>query len=325
MKLPQLGRVKLKGRKLPKTMPKMVTVSKDTTGRYWTSFSVAKHVRPIPRPPRKSVGIDLGINCFAALSTGERVENPRHLAQDEKRLKKLQQRMARQTKGSKRRMRTTKRIARLHSHIACKRLDFLHKVTMDLVRRFRVICVESLNVKGMMTSAKGTVENPGTNVRQRAGSTAPSPTRGGGRSSSSCRTRRHGTDADWWRSTNGSHRASCARRAVRRTPSSPCRSEPGHARTATPSTTATATPRSTSKSKDSDKPTTARGTRSALTRTREQGKCTPLANRGSDRPSRVSVNRCTPQREASVGNTCDHDDGGMPKRSEPMTNAPSKH
>ena len=169
MKLPQLGPVKLKGRKLPKTMPRMVTVSKDTTGRYWASFSVAKHVRPIPRPPRKSVGIDLGINCFAVLSTGEQVENPRHLAQDEKRLKKLQQRMARQTKGSKRRMRTTKRIARLHAHIACKRLDFLHKVTMDLVRRFRVICVESLNVKGMMTSAKGTVENPGTNVRQKSG------------------------------------------------------------------------------------------------------------------------------------------------------------
>ena len=169
MKLPELGTVKLKGRKLPKAMPKMVTVSKDTTGRYWVSFSVLKHPPTIRRPAQRSVGIDLGINCFAVLSTGERIENPRHLAQDETYLKRLQKRLARQVKGSRRRMRTAKRIAKLHARIACKRLDFLHKVTMDLVRRFHVICVESLNVKSMMTSAKGTVENPGTNVRQKSG------------------------------------------------------------------------------------------------------------------------------------------------------------
>ena len=169
MKLPQLGTVKLKGRKLPSAMPRMVTVSKDTTGRYWASFSVMKHVQTSPRPSHKCVGVDLGINCFAVLSTGERIENPRHLARDETSLKKLQKRLARQAKGSKRRTRTTRRIAKLHARIACRRLDFLHKVTTDLVRRFRVICVEALNVKGMMASATGTVENPGTNVRQKSG------------------------------------------------------------------------------------------------------------------------------------------------------------
>ena len=78
LKLPQLGTVKLKGRKLPKAMPKMVTVSKDTTGRYWVSFAVTKHPGTTPRPEQWSIGIDLGISCFAVLSTGERIENPRH-------------------------------------------------------------------------------------------------------------------------------------------------------------------------------------------------------------------------------------------------------
>ena len=66
-------------------------------------------------------------------------------------------------------MRTTKRIARLHARIACKRLDFLHKVTTNLVKRLRVICIEALNIKGMMASAQGTIESPGTNVRQKSG------------------------------------------------------------------------------------------------------------------------------------------------------------
>ena len=160
MKLPQLGAVKLKGRKLPKNMPRMVTVSKDAAGRYWTSFSVLKHVETIREAAMASVGSTSGELLRRTQQRRAHRESPAPRSGRE-----IPQEAATTSgppnQGSKRRMRTAKRIARLHARIAWCRLDFLHKVTSDLVRRFRVICVESLNVKGMMASAAGTVEKPG--------------------------------------------------------------------------------------------------------------------------------------------------------------------
>ena len=103
MVLPNIGPVKLRGRALPSTMPKMVTVSRDATGRYWTSFAVEEEVKPAPEPVRYSVGIDVGARYLATLSSGERIENPRSLQRHAARLAKEQQRLGRQKKGSNRR------------------------------------------------------------------------------------------------------------------------------------------------------------------------------------------------------------------------------
>jgi len=96
------------------------------------------------------VGIDFGIDRLATLSNGERVANPRHLRKMLAKLAKLQRTLARRCKGSGRWRRRRLKVARLHARIADSRTDFLAKLTTDLVRRFDLIGIEDLDVRGMM-------------------------------------------------------------------------------------------------------------------------------------------------------------------------------
>ena len=165
--LPRLGAVKLRGYTLPEQMPKMATVSRDTAGRYWVSFSVEGAIREAPAPVRVSVGIDAGARRLATLSTGERIENPRSLRRYAEHMKHLKQRLARQCKGSNRRNKTRHRIARCHARIADCRREHLHRVTTRIVHESQVICVETLNVRGMTQSARGTRAKPGKGVKRK--------------------------------------------------------------------------------------------------------------------------------------------------------------
>ncbi|WP_203595995.1 RNA-guided endonuclease InsQ/TnpB family protein [Actinomadura bangladeshensis] len=85
------------------------------------------------------------------------------------RLKRLLRRLARARRGSNRRARVKAAIARLKARETDRRKDWVEKTSTDLARRFDVIAVEDLNVRGMTRSAKGTIDAPGANVRQKAG------------------------------------------------------------------------------------------------------------------------------------------------------------
>lgn len=97
-----------------------------------------------------SVGIDLGIECFATLSTGEQVSNPKHYRRAEQALRKAQRRVSRRKKGSQRRRKAKVLLAKAHLKVKRARLDFCHKVAADLVERFDVLHVENLNIRGML-------------------------------------------------------------------------------------------------------------------------------------------------------------------------------
>lgn len=129
--------------------PTTVTVSKDTAGRYFVSFLVEEEVPALP-PCAAVVGVDLGVTSLAALSTGEKIPNPKQLAKSAKRLKRAQQALSRKPKGSKNREKARCRVARIHAKIADQRLDGLHKLTTRLIHENQVICVESLAVKNMV-------------------------------------------------------------------------------------------------------------------------------------------------------------------------------
>jgi len=88
----------------------------------------------------------------AILSTGERIEAPRSLRRYEAKLRRLNKEQSRRTKGGKNRQKTKTKLAKLHERIANIRRDVTHKLTTDLVSRFRVIGIEDLNVKGMARS-----------------------------------------------------------------------------------------------------------------------------------------------------------------------------
>ena len=99
--------------------------------------------------PQSCVGIDVGLNTFAALSTGERVENPRFFRKAETELKYAQRRLSRKEKGSNNRRKAVKRVAKIHERIKAQRRDFAHQESRKLANRFDLIGVEALNIKGL--------------------------------------------------------------------------------------------------------------------------------------------------------------------------------
>ena len=135
------------------------TVSRDACGDYWCTVSFEDGTLPEPKAKvRKetTVGIDVGIPEFAVLSSGEKIPNPRFSEREEKRIAKAQRCLAKKHRGtkdevpSKRYVRYRTKLARIHRSIENRRTDFLQKLTTDLIQRFETVCVENLNVKGMM-------------------------------------------------------------------------------------------------------------------------------------------------------------------------------
>ena len=101
---------------------------------------------------RPEVGIDMGLETFAALSTGELIENPRWSRSAEEKLATLQRRRARCKKGSRKYAELSRQIRRLHEHTANQRRDFQHKESAKIAARFGLIAVEDLNIKGLARS-----------------------------------------------------------------------------------------------------------------------------------------------------------------------------
>lgn len=136
-------------RPLPKECkPRSVTVSKDPSGRYFVSILVEEDIVSLPVTPQ-TIGVDLGITSLVALSTGEKVGNPQFLRNDEKKLARAQRSLAKKRKGSKNREKARRKVARIHARIADRRRDYQHQLSTRIVRENQVICVETLNVKGM--------------------------------------------------------------------------------------------------------------------------------------------------------------------------------
>ncbi|MEG4802857.1 RNA-guided endonuclease TnpB family protein [Microcoleus sp. ARI1-B5] len=141
----------IRSRQLP-SEPSSVTVIKDCADRYFLSFVV--EVEPIQTDTENpSIGIDLGIKTFAVMSNGEKAESPDYKKLDRK-VRKLQRKLAKQPKDSKRRNITRIRIAKLHNQIADTRKDFLHKLSTKVVSENQTIVLEDLNVSGMVKNHK---------------------------------------------------------------------------------------------------------------------------------------------------------------------------
>lgn len=146
--LAKIGNIKVAwSRELP-SLPSSITVLLNTAGQYHISCVV--EVEPVIVPAvHASVGIDLGIKTFAFPSHGDPIQSPGYARLDRK-IRRFQRKLARQTKGSNRWHQTKRRIAKLHLKIANIRKDFLHKTSTRLVRDNQIISLEDLNVKGMV-------------------------------------------------------------------------------------------------------------------------------------------------------------------------------
>ncbi len=133
--------------------PSTVTVTREADGRWFVSCRVVVGV-DAPAPANEAVGVDLGLTHFATLSTGEKIDNPRHLAQRQKRIARLQRTLARKKRGSSNRRKARLRLARALSRVRDARRDFLHKLSSRLVRENQTVCLETLSVKGMLRAKR---------------------------------------------------------------------------------------------------------------------------------------------------------------------------
>jgi putative transposase len=126
-----------------------LTISRDTSGRYFVSILVETDLRPLKKA-KAEVGIDVGIKTLATTSDGEKIENPRPLLGREKRLKRLVRRLSRKFKGGANRKKARLKVAKLHAKISDARRDTLQKFTTKIIRENQAIFVEGLNVAGMV-------------------------------------------------------------------------------------------------------------------------------------------------------------------------------
>ncbi|ARV61358.1 transposase [Nostocales cyanobacterium HT-58-2] len=187
--LAKIGNIKpIWSRSLPSS-PTSVTVIKDCANRYFLSFVVeiepihvdVTHLSPRNRASlitsstrlvpqinktkagsishvedlvkNQSIGIDLGLKTFAVMSNGDKAFSPDYSKHDRK-IRKLQRKLARQHKGSKHRERTRLRIAKKHNQIADLRKDFLHKLSTKVVSENQAIVLEDLNISGMVKNRR---------------------------------------------------------------------------------------------------------------------------------------------------------------------------
>jgi putative transposase len=166
--VPKVGWVRFR---LTRPVPngvKSYRVTRDRAGRWHVAFT---HIPDSIAGPADAsvVGIDRGVAVSAALSTGELLHAPSLAPGELRRLKVLQQRLARCKRGSNRRARTKRAIAKLKAREKDRRKDWVEKTTTDLARRFDLVRVEALDSRAMTRSARGTIEQPGTGVTRKRG------------------------------------------------------------------------------------------------------------------------------------------------------------
>nr|DAK84271.1 MAG TPA: endonuclease [Caudoviricetes sp.] len=127
-----------------------VTISKTPSGKYFASvFTEEECITPIEKSG-KSVGVDLGLKDFLITSEGEIFKNNKYTRKYERKLSIAQKHLSRKKKDSKGFENQRLKVAKIHEKISNSRADYLHKCSISLVRRYDTICIEDLNVKGMM-------------------------------------------------------------------------------------------------------------------------------------------------------------------------------
>ena len=168
VRIPKVGWVRFRWSRAVPSDVRSYRVTMDRAGRWHVAFAAIPD--PIPAPGNgEVVGVDRGVAVGAALSTGELLRVPGLTGAERKRIRRLERKLARAKRGSKRRRHVRLALGRLNARQTDRRKDWAEKASTDLARRFDIVRVENLNVKGMTHSARGTAGAPGRNVRQKTG------------------------------------------------------------------------------------------------------------------------------------------------------------
>jgi len=164
--LSKIGTVKVKfptGKKARPPIGEMKTCTIKHEATHWyVIFTCEVEQEIVYHPSEEATGIDLGLLQFATLSTGETMENPRHLRKSENKLKKVQEALARKKRGSKRGRKAAQRVGKAHRHIRNQRKDFHHKEARKLVTKYQTVVFEKLAPSNMSKRPKPKQDETGT-------------------------------------------------------------------------------------------------------------------------------------------------------------------
>ena len=164
IKIPKLkSLVRIKLHRQPKGMIKSATISRHASGKYYISLLCKEEINELPKT-NSAIGIDLGITDFAILSDGQKIDNNRFTSKMEKKLKREQRKLSKRAllaknKGiplseAKNYQKQKRKVARLHEKVMNQRTDFLNKLSTEIIKNHDIICIEDLNVKGILRNHK---------------------------------------------------------------------------------------------------------------------------------------------------------------------------
>lgn len=155
IRIPKVGWIKFRDKSNFSSLTKIynITISKTSSGKYFANISTEVDVKAFAKT-KKSCGVDLGLKDFCILNDRTKFENPRFLVNNEKRLRLLQKSLSRKIYGSKNYEKARTKLAKFHEYIANCRKDYLHKISIFLVKNYDIICAESLQVKNMIKNHK---------------------------------------------------------------------------------------------------------------------------------------------------------------------------
>ena len=148
LRLSKIGSIRMRLHR-PLGEAKTLTVKRMPSGKWYAFVCCEVEAQPGEKP-FKDVGVDLGLNSFAVLSDGTRIENPRYYRSSERRLARLQRSLSRKDKKSRNRERARLRVARLHEKVENRRCDFLHKASRAVADSYGTVYVEDLKIRNMV-------------------------------------------------------------------------------------------------------------------------------------------------------------------------------
>ena len=159
--LSKIGDIKIKLHRPLEGNIKRLTIRRTSTGKWFVSILTDIETYQPLEHSDKSVGIDVGIHTFAALSDGTFIENPRFYVKEENNLAKVQRKHSKAVKGTPERKKALKVLCRVHERIFNKRDDFIQKLSKTFIDKYGIICFEDLNINKMVKDplyAKGILD-----------------------------------------------------------------------------------------------------------------------------------------------------------------------
>lgn len=154
IKIPKVGWIKTRGYKEISGRILSITISKTKSNKFFASICVTDFEPKQFEKTNQNAGIDLGLKDFVILNTGIKIDNPRFFKKSQKKLAKMQRKLSKKVFGSNNYLKYKIKVASFHEKIKNQRLDFLHKLSIRLVREYDIICIETLRVKNMIKNHK---------------------------------------------------------------------------------------------------------------------------------------------------------------------------